>query len=77
MRRDPLSDHVLRRFREEADRAAHSNFDARDLLASHGVAWDDANTAWNRLRPHSGELDDRIGKHWREQYRSTCAELSG
>jgi len=76
MRRDPLSEHTLRRFRDEADRAAQSNHEGRAILAGHGIAWDDAGAAWARLHPHGGQLDDRIPVHWRDRYRATCATLS-
>lgn len=75
MRREPLSEHTLRRFRDEADRYARNNFEGRESLSGRGIAWDDANAAWERMRGHSAELDDRIGGHWRRQYRATCAEL--
>jgi len=76
VRREPLSEHTLRRFRDEAERAARNNFDGREILAGHGIAWDDARSAWSRLHPHCDQLDERIAGHWRERYRATCATLT-
>lgn len=75
IRREPLAEHTLRKFRVEADLVARNNFEGRATLAGHGIAWDDANAAWERLRGNNTQLDDRIGGHWRRKYREACAEL--